>query len=80
MGFFPHLGADCNDLGVDKDCQYFPQPTKGRKLGETLDLLNTSAAGRREIQDLGLVRSGVSPYHTDAMNITLAPKNSTFRR
>lgn len=80
LDLFPGLGTNCNDSGVDKGCQDFPQPFKGRKLGETLDLLNTSAAGRRESQGLGPVPGGVSPYHTDAMNITLASKNSTLSK
>lgn len=72
------LGADGNDVGVDKECQDFPKSFEGRRLGESLDLLNTSSAEFPKSQGHGSVRGRVSPYHTDAMNITLTPKNSTF--
>ena len=71
-------------LGVNKECHEFPQAhqsqsTGDRRLGETLGLLNTSSA-EPSSQGLESVRSRLSPYHTDAMNMTLPPTNSTPSR
>lgn len=84
--------ATCNALNyvlyvasVDKECEQFPQTIQSqsygnRKLGAVLDLVNTSSAEISGSQGLESVPGEVSPYHTDAMNITHAPKNSTFLR
>ena len=81
-----HLGTNVYNIGVDKKCEEFPhadqsQPFEGRKLQGTLDLLNTSSVNISESHRIDAVRGGVSPYHTDATNITLAPQKSpTFSR
>lgn len=80
-----HLSANTYDSGVDKECEEYPpadqsQPFRGRMLEAALDLLNVSSAEVSESQGFVSARRNMPPYHTDAMNITLAAKNSTFLR
>lgn len=71
-------GANVHRSGVVQECQEFPnsdqaQPSggHGRRLGATLDLLNTSSVVVDSVRDIA------SPFHTDMMNTTLLAKNST---
>lgn len=77
------LYANNHDLGIDKKCEEFPetvqpQPFGSRKLGAVLGLVNTSSAEISGAQGSESIQDEKPPYRTDAMNITLTPKTSTF--
>lgn len=62
---------------VDKECHNYPKadkspPTRGRRLGAMLDLLNTSSIEAAQSQRSGLTGEEVLPFHTDVVNATLA--------
>lgn len=81
-----HLSTNHHDLGVDKECEQYPQPapsqTSGgrRKLETMVDLVNTSSADITQIQRPGGVPNEVAPFHTDVQNVTLAPQNLSLLR